>query len=416
MIFFYQAFDRDGNIVADFIDSPTETKARQKIRGLGLYLVKLQKHDVKQPVDSGTSNTGLRAILNFITNFVNIRASVRQVGLFSRQLATLLKAGLPLPVAITDIVEQIDNKYFRNIIADVKEKLEGGSSFSNALQQHRPIFSDMYINMVRVGENLGSLDQVIERLAENEEKKNILTSKIRSAMVYPSFMLLFAIAVVVFLMVNVIPTIATMFTELQKDLPLPTKIVIGTSNFLSDFWLLIPLAAIAVFIGYRRYSRTPEGRKKIDEYKLRVPLFKTIYNKLIVYRFTQNLGILLSNKVDLLKSFEIVKKIIGNVIIEEKITDAAEQIKEGTSVTKALKSTDFLPKLVIGMITAGEASDNLDTMLLNIGNVYETELDLTVTSITSLIEPIVIIIMGLGIALIVMSVILPITEMNLLVQ
>jgi general secretion pathway protein F len=417
MIFQYQALDKKGQSVSDYIDAPSETSAKQKIRSQGLYLVKLQRHELASKSEGPTqAGSPFKVALQKLYDLLSIRLSSKEIGLFSRQLSTLLKAGLPLPVAITDIVEQIDNKHFKNVIADVKEKLEQGSSFSNALGQHRRVFSDMYVNMVRVGESLGSLDQVIARLADLEEKRNILTSRIRSALWYPSFMFLFAMGVMAFLMINVIPTIADMFADQKRELPIPTKIVIGLSSFLSNFWYLIPIAAIALLYLYNRYVHTREGRTKVDDLKLRVPFLKNIYKRIIVYRFTQNLGILLNNKVDIIKSFEIVKKIVGNVIIEKKIEDAAKRIREGATVANSLNKSEFLPKLVMGMITAGEASDNLDTMLLNIGNVYETELDLTITSMTSLIEPVIIIIMGVIIATIVMSVILPITQMNLLVQ
>jgi len=416
MIFQYQALDRSGKNITDFIDAPSETSARQKIRGQGLYLTKLKKQEISTTETADAARTSMKVLARRLIDVMSLKLSTKQLGLFSRQLSTLLKAGLPLPVAITDIVDQIDNKHFRNVIADIKEKLEQGTSFSNALSQHRAIFPDMYISMVRVGENLGSLDQVIARLADPEEKQNILTSRIRSALWYPAFMLLFAMAVMMFLMTNVIPTIASMFDEQKRDLPLVTSIVIGISSFLSKFWYIPILLVIVLIYLYHRYIQTPQGRRKVDELKLKVPLVSNLYKRLIVFRFTQNLGVLLSNKVDIIKSFEIVKKIVGNVIIEEKIEEAAAKIKEGVSVSNSLSKSEFLPKLVLGMISAGEASDNLDTMLLNIGNVYETELDLTVTSLTSLMEPIIIIIMGLIIALIVMSVILPITQMNMLLQ
>lgn len=414
MIYQYQALNNQGKTVADFIDAPNEAAARQKIKSLGLYPVKIKKQDVAGDVPTPESSGKLKSILNNLSKSLNVRISSRHVGLFSRQLATLLRAGLPLPTAIADIIDQIENANFRNVIVDLREKLEEGSSFSNALMRHRNIFSDMYINMVRVGENLGSLDEVIERLAELEEKKNILTSKVRAALWYPSFMLIFSAIVVIFLLVYVIPKITEMFKDQKRELPLPTKIVIGTSNFLSDFWFLIPIIIIIVLYSYNRYVSNEAGRRKIDEIKLKIPLIQKLYNKLIVQKFTQNLGILLSNRVDIIKSFEIVEKIVGNKIIEEKISESASMIKEGSSVSQALKKTDFLPKLVLGMITAGEASDNLDTMLLNIGRVYETELDLTITSLTSLIEPIIIIIMGVAIATIVIAVMLPIMEMNLM--
>jgi len=414
MIFEYQALNKKGDTVYDFVDAPTDVAARQKLRGQGLYVVKLTKHEVHDRASSGSGIFG--KMYADALNFIALKISSKQVGIFSRQLATLLRAGMPLPVAIADIIEQIENQNFKKVVVDIREKLEEGSSLSNALTRHRVIFSEMYISMVRVGENLGSLDQVIERLADLEEKKNILKSKIQAALWYPSFMIFFAIAVVVFLMVNIIPSLSRMFIDLGRELPLPTKIVMGISGFFSTFWWVLIILFVGTFYYLNHYIKTPEGRPKFDEFKLDFPLVSKLYRKLIVLRFTQNLGILLNNKVDIIKSFEIVKKIVMNVIIEERIEDASKRIKEGSSVSNALSKSGFLPKLVMGMITAGEASDNLDTMLLNIGKVYETEIDLTVTSLTNLIEPFIIIFMGIVIGSIVISVLLPIFEMNLIMQ
>ena len=416
MIFEYQALNKKGNTVSDFIDAPTEIAARQKLRNQELYVVRINRHEITEKKDGAKKISSLKKAYRDAINYISLKLSSKQIGIFSRQLATLLKAGMPLPVAITDIIDQVDNQNFKNIVIDVKEKLEEGSSFSNSLSRHRTVFSDMYINMVRVGENLGSLDQVVERLADLEEKKNILKSKIQAALWYPSFMILFALIVIIFMMVSIIPSLSRMFIDLGRELPLPTRIVMGLSDFLSSFWYII-LILIAGSIYYlNRYIKSTEGKKWFDELKLKLPLFSNLYRKLIVLRFTQNFGILLNNKVDIIKSFEIVKKIVGNTIIESSIEVAAKRVKEGSSVSNALSKSDFLPKMVIGMISAGEASDNLDSMLLNIGNVYETELDLTVTSITNLIEPIIIIIMGIVIGTIVISVLLPIFEMNLILQ
>jgi len=413
MLYYYRALNNKGDEVTNYIDAPNETAAKQKIRKSGLYVT-----FIKDQENVKTSQTKFnfkeffdRALLNFRKN-----SAKKQVGLFSRQLSTLLKAGMPLMVAITDIIEQIDNNIFKNVIIDIKEKVEGGSSFSNAIAQHKELFSEMYINMIRVGENLGSLDEVISRLAEMEEKKTFLKNKIRAALWYPVFMLAFSSMIVVFLMVNIIPTITEIFVEQNKELPIPTKIVMGISNFLTHFWILIPILMIIVFYFYKRYSATKEGRKKIDEVLMKLPLVSRLYNKIIVYRFTLNLGVLLSNKVDLLKSFEIVKKIVNNMIVEEKIDSALKNIQEGASIAQSLKKCEFLPKLVIGMISAGEASDKVDEMLLNIGNVYENEIDMVVTSLTGMIEPLIIIVMGIIIGIIVLSVMMPIMEMNLMVQ
>jgi general secretion pathway protein F len=415
MIYYYQALDNKGESVSDFIDAPSENSARQKIRQKGFYPVKLEKRDVSTESQDGKGGR-LKVFFDRAANLLGTRFIKRQVGLFSRQLATLLTAGMQLPMAISNIIDQIDNKHFRNIIADVKEKLEEGSSFSNALKRHRNVFSDMYVSMVLVGENLGSLDHVMERLAESEEKNMMMKNKIQAALYYPMFMLFFAIIVVMFLMINVIPSISEMFVEQNKKLPLSTEIVIAVSDFLSYTWYMIPFLVLGIIYLAKRTTRSEEGKRKLDEIKLKTPLIKGIYRKTLVYRFTQNLGILMDNKVDIIKSFEIVGKIVDNSVVEEKIIEAGKQIKEGSSISNALTQAEFLPKMVLGMIAAGEASDQLDAMMLNIGKVYETEIELTITSLTNLLEPVIIIIMGLLIGTIVMAVMLPMMEMNLLVQ
>ena len=413
MLYYYRALNSKGEEVTDYIDAPTELAAKQKVRKSGLYITFIKDQDKKK---SDQNKFNIKEYSDRLLLQLRKNSAKKQVGLFSRQLSTLLKAGMPLMVAINDIIEQIDNKIFKNIVIDIKEKVEGGSSFSNTLTLHKDLFSEMYINMIRVGENLGSLDEVIARLAEMEEKKTFLKNKIRAALWYPVFMLTFSLLIVVFLLVNIIPTISEIFIEQNRELPLPTKIVIGLSNFLTHFWILIPVFMVLLYYFYKRYSSTAEGRRKIDEVLMKLPMISRLYNKIIVYRFTLNLGVLLSNKVDLIKSFEIVKKIVNNLIVEEKIDKALKNIQEGASIAQSLKKYEFLPKLVIGMIAAGEASDKVDEMLLNIGNVYENEIDMVVTSLTGMIEPLIIIMMGVIIGVIVLSVMMPIMEMNLMVQ
>ena len=417
MIYEYQAIGAKGKTVTDIIDAPNPIKAREKLRSQGLYVVKITPRmagaDKAKTKPGGSAIGGLWEKFN---DYISAKMSAKQVGIFSRQLATLLGAGLPLLRAISDILDQTENQNFKHIVADLKEKLEEGQSFSNCLARHKNVFSEMYVNMVRVGENLGSLDTVVERLADIEEKNSVLKGKIQGALMYPAFMIFFSIAIVIFLMVKIVPSLADMFTQMGKELPLPTTIVMGISSFLSSFWWVLLILAVGGIYFFNRYIKTANGREWYDTKLLTLPLVSSLYRKQLVLKFTQNLGILLNNNVDIIKSFEIVQKIVGNTIIEKKIAEAAVKIKEGTPVSKALSKADFLPKLVIGMIAAGEASDTLDDMLLKIGRVYEIELDITISSLTRIIEPMIIIFMGGVVGLIVISVMLPILQMNLLVQ
>ncbi len=416
MIFEYVALTSKGETVADIIDAPSEVVARQRLRSNGLYIVKISKQD-SEKVDTVKSSTNIfNTIIDKISFYISLQLSTKEISTFSRQLSTMLKAGMPLLTSISTIIDQIENPIFKRAIIDVKTKVEEGSSLSNSLERHTYIFNEMYINMIRVGESLGSLDNALERLADLEEKKNLLKSKVQSALWYPAFMILFAIAVVTFLMISIIPSLGRMFAELGKDLPIPTKIVIGTSNFITSFWYVIIIVVILCFYYFNRYKSTEEGRKKIDELKLKLPVASSLYKKVLIHRFTYNLGVLLSNRVDVIKSFEIVQRLMRNVIVEENIKKAAKMVQEGSSISNALSKERFLPQYIIGMIAAGESSDTVDEMLLNIGKIYENEIELSINSMTSLIEPIIIVCMGFVIGLIVISVLLPIFEMNLIVK
>ncbi len=416
MVFEYIALTNKGETVADIIDAPSEVAARQRLRAEGLYIVKISKQDLDKAETIQPSTNFLNAIIDKISFYISLQLSAKEISTFSRQLSTMLKAGMPLLTSISTIIDQIENPIFKRAIIDVKTKVEEGSSLSNALERHHYIFNEMYINMIRVGESLGSLDSALERLADLEEKKNLLKSKVQSALWYPAFMILFAIAVVTFLMISIIPSLGRMFAELGKDLPIPTKIVMGISNFITSFWYVIIIAIILIIYYFNRYKNTEEGRRKIDELKLKLPVASSLYKKILIHRFTYNLGVLLSNRVDVIKSFEIVQRLMRNMIIEENIRKAAKMVQEGSSISNALSKERFLPQYIIGMIAAGESSDTVDEMLLNIGKIYENEIELSINSMTGLIEPIIIVCMGFVIGLIVISVLLPIFEMNLIVK
>lgn len=416
MIFEYIALTKKGETVADIIDAPSEVTARQRLRSNGLYIVKISKQDSETTTTAQTSTNIFNTLIDKISYYISLQLSIKEISTFSRQLSTMLKAGMPLLTSISTIIDQIENPIFKRAIIDVKTKVEEGSSLSNALERHHYIFNEMYINMIRVGESLGSLDSALERLADLEEKRNLLKSKVQSAFWYPAFMILFAIAVVTFLMISIIPSLGRMFAELGKDLPFPTKIVMGLSNFIVSFWYIIVLIIILSIYYFNRYKKTKEGRKKIDQLKLTLPIASSLYKKILFHRFTYNLGILLSNRVDVIKSFEIVQRLMQNIIVEESIKKATKMVQEGSSISNALSKERFLPQYIIGMIAAGESSDTLDEMLLNIGKIYENEIELSINSMTSLIEPIIIVCMGFVIGLIVISVLLPIFEMNLIVK
>ncbi|HPM34376.1 MAG TPA: type II secretion system F family protein, partial [Spirochaetota bacterium] len=309
-----------------------------------------------------------------------------------------------------------DNSHMKLVLADIRQKLEGGSPLSKAIASHNEVFSEMYSNMIRIGENMGSLDTVLERLADIEEKNANIKNSLKLAFQYPVFMLIFTSCIASFLMIKVVPTISDMFIQLNKELPLPTRIVVGTSSFAAKYWIIILIALVALFILFKKYSKTPEGRNKIDAFMFKIPIFNHFYTKVICLRFCQNLGIMAQNGVDIVKSLEIVKKQIGNTVIEKKIEEASVRIVEGAPISKALITAEFLPKMVTGMISVAEASDTLDSMLIKISDLYQNEIDRSLLSLTKMIEPVLIVVMGGLIGLIVLSIMLPIIDLNLSIQ
>lgn len=414
MIFQYDAINKKGKDISGIVDAVNQIKAKEKLKSEGLYVKKIWEHTKDSPL-SKESNVFAK-YASIISDKISAKKIQKLTPLFSRQLSTLLRAGMPLNRAMADIIDQTDNSHMKLVLADIRQKLEGGSPLSKAIASHNEVFSEMYSNMIRIGENMGSLDTVLERLADIEEKNANIKNSLKLAFQYPVFMLIFTLSVLSFLMIKVVPTISDMFSQLNKELPLPTKIVVGTSSFAAKYWIIILIALIALFFLFRKYSKTPEGRRKIDAFMFKIPVFNHFYTKVICLRFCQNLGIMAQNGVDIVKSLDIIKKQIGNTVIEKKIEEASERIVEGAPISKALIMADFLPKMVTGMISVAEASDTLDSMLIKISDLYQNEIDRSLLSLTKMIEPVLIVVMGGLIGLIVLSIMLPIIDLNLSIQ
>jgi type II secretory pathway component PulF len=411
MIFQYEAINRKGNTVRDIVEAPNATKAREKLREQGLYVKAITQHDKASMTSSDGS--ALTRYAEHFTHRLNISRSRKQTGLFARQLGALLKSGMPLARALGDIMDQEENPHFKLVLADIKQKVESGSSFSTALATHGEIFGEMFTNMIRVGENLGSLDMVVTRLADAEEKSETIRSSVKLAMYYPALMFGFTSAVLMLLMIWVVPTISEMYVQIGKELPLPTQIVIGFSNLISGYWLVMLIAAIAGVFLFRRYYRTDEGRLRVDGWKFRVPYFKHLYSRLVVLRFCSSLGMLLQNGVDIIRSLEIARRNVNNRVVEKKIEEMGAKVREGASLSRSLVNAGFLPKMVTGMISVGEASDTVDEMLIKVAELYQDEVDRTIQTLTKLIEPVMILVMGGIIGLIAIAIILPVVNLNM---
>ncbi len=333
---------------------------------------------------------------------------------FTRQFGTMINAGLPLVQCLEILSTQSENKVLRESVGDVKGAVEAGSTFSDALKKHPKVFDDLYVNMVHAGEVGGLLDTILTRLAKHIEKAMKLKGQIKSAMIYPAAILGVAFVVICVLMIWVIPIFAKMFDELSNGkmgLPGPTQIVIDVSNAFQSYWWVGMLAAGGVVFGVKKYYATPKGRMAIDKFLLKTPVFGDLIRKASVAKFTRTLGTLLSSGVPLLDGLSICAKTSGNKVIEETLLNARVSISGGKTIADPLASSQVFPKMVTHMIAVGESTGALDAMLGKIADFYEDEVDQAVASLTSLLEPMMMVFLGVVIGFIVIAMYLPIFKM-----
>ena len=334
---------------------------------------------------------------------------------FTRQFGTMINAGLPLVQCLEILSTQSENKVLRTTIGEVKIQVEAGSTFSDALRRHPKVFDDLYVNLVHAGEVGGLLDTILTRLAKYIEKAMKLKGQIKSAMIYPAAILGVAVVVIAVLMIWVIPIFAKMFNELsggKMGLPGPTQLVIDISNMFTSYWWVMLIGTGAIVFGTKKYYSTPKGRMVIDKLLLKAPVFGDLIRKASVAKFTRTLGTLLASGVPLLDGMTICAKTAGNKVIEETLINARISISGGKTIADPLAASGVFPKMVTHMIAVGESTGALDAMLGKIADFYEDEVDQAVASLTSLLEPIMMVFLGIVIGFIVVAMYLPIFKMS----
>jgi type IV pilus assembly protein PilC len=339
------------------------------------------------------------------------KVRLKDLAIYSRQLSVLIDAELPLIQSLNILAEQTKNKYFKRVIKDIRADVEAGSTLNQAKRKFPKVFDDLYCNLVSSGEQSGSLDVMLRRLAEYLEKIVRLRAQVRQAMIYPTAVLTFAVVVVVFMLWKVIPVFASIFLELGAQLPFLTQIVINLSNFIQKYILFLVIGTIALIFGFRYWRRTPSGRRIVDRFLLRIPLFGKLLVKVGLSRVTRTLSTLLSGGVPMLESLKITSSTSGNVIIEEHIMQARSMVAEGTSLREALKEKGRFPFMMIQMVGVGEATGTLDEMLTKLANFYDEEVETSVASLLSILEPILLIFVGCLVGSIVVSMYLPIFDL-----
>jgi general secretion pathway protein F len=405
-VFEYTALDKSGKTRSGVIDADSMVAARQKLRGTGIFPV-----DVKEAVVRSREERKKNLSLNTLFS----RVKREEIQAVTRQLATLLGAGIPLVSSLDALIQQAVSAPLKKVLSHIKESVNEGNSLTSSLAQHPNLFSNIYINMVKAGEASGSLDIVLERLAEFGEHQQVLRGRFKAALVYPVFMACVGSAVLFYLITFIVPSITRIFTEMNQALPLPTVILIGVSHFMRSFWWALLAVLVALGFGLREFIRRPRGRHLWDEAKLRMMVVGSINRKLILARFGRTLGSLLQSGVPLLTSLGIVRNIVNNTLVARTIDDATVEIREGKSLHAALARSPWFPPVVLQMISVGEQSGELEGMLRKMAAAYEREVEAEIMGATSLMEPMMILFMGVIVLFIVVSILLPIFEMNQLV-
>jgi type IV pilus assembly protein PilC len=320
--------------------------------------------------------------------------STKDLAIFTRQFATMISAGLPLVQCLDILAKQSSKPSFGRIISDVTREVESGATLSDALGKHKDVFDDLFRNMVAAGEAGGVLDEILMRLATYIEKADALKRKVQSAMVYPAVVLSVALGATCFMLIFIIPTFAKMFTDFGGELPLPTKIVLGLSNFLKSFWWAMALGVAGAGFFLKQFAATENGRRTLDAMMLKMPILGDVLLKGGVARFTRTLGTLIASGVPILAGLEITARTAGNKVLSEAIMTARASIREGETVSAPLKASGVFPPMVVQMISVGEQTGALDEMLTKIAVFYEAEVDTAVDTLTSIIEPVMIVVMG----------------------
>ncbi len=389
-----------------------ETSKGKKKRGTIVGLsdneaaFKLRKKDLNPTSVINVTNTFGSKFLMFIAPIGG-----KDLVIFSRQFSVMISANVPVVESLLILVDQTNNISLKNMLSEIAFEVDGGSFLSDAFAKRPKIFSDFFVNIIRSGESSGKLDEVLNYLADEMEKNYDMVSKIKGAMIYPVFVMSGLVAVAIVLMIYVIPNLTTILTETGMELPISTRIVIGTSKFLQSYIIFVLLAAGGLAFLIRAYLRTYSGKRNFDIIKLRMPIFGTLFKYIYLMRFTRSLSTLLKGGVTITRSLEITAEVVGNVIYKELILQTLESINDGNPLATVMENSNYIPKMVPQMIAVGEKTGKIDTVLDRITSFYSREASNMLDNLSKLMEPMIMVIMGVGVGIMVAAVILPMYNM-----
>jgi type IV pilus assembly protein PilC len=397
--FKYTARNAQGKLVDGIVESPNQDALVKMLRSQGLLVTAITQ-------DQGKAAVGKRKF-----SIRRTRVSLDDLIIFSRQLATMVSAGLPLIESLDVLGDQLENPILRKVVIDVRKDVEGGSTFTAALEKHPKIFNQLYVSMVRAGEASGMLDSIMNQLAMYLEKAGSIARKVKSALVYPAVVSIIAVLIIIFILVKVIPTFESIYKSFDAQLPMPTQIIVYISRALRKFWFIWIAGFFGLSYLFKRYVNTPRGRWQFDTFKLNMPIFGDLFRKVAVAKFTRTLSTLVRSGVNILNALEIVAKTAGNVIVENAVNKTKNSIQQGETIAGPLAQTGVFPPMVTRMIDVGEKTGALEEMLNKISEFYEDQVDAAVSGLTSMLEPIMIAIMGVIVGGIVIAMYLPVFNM-----
>ncbi|OGM82413.1 hypothetical protein A2394_02840 [Candidatus Woesebacteria bacterium RIFOXYB1_FULL_42_36] len=395
--FNYKAKDKSGNLVVGEVEAANPSAAAKLVKGRGLYVISI----------SAKMDSPFAIIRRF-----KERITIGDVATFTRQLSTMINAGLPITEAILILRAQSKGP-MQKIVAQILADIEAGESFSNSLSKHPKVFTRTYIALVKSGEVGGVMDAVLLKLADNMEKQQEFGNRVRGALIYPVIIIVGMVVVAFVMMIFVIPKLTSMYTDFGADLPLPTKVLMGVSNFLVHFWFVIViLLGLGIYV-YKLYVETPEGRRKVDALMFKIPVYGELVRQIILTDLTRTLSLMVGAGVPILEALNITSEVVSNTVISDALKDAAKQVERGFPIAFSFsRHPEAFPFLLSQMVAVGEETGKMDEVLTKISHIFEVESDDKVKGLTAAIEPIVMVVLGIGVGFMVIAVILPIYNLT----
>lgn len=398
-IYFYKAKDRGGAATDGVIDAASVEAAADILMAKKLTVIDISLKPRK-------------SYLSFFTFILSKKVPIKDLVIFFRQMAVMLNANMPLVRALRILIKQNQNEYFRTVLAGLADEVDGGSTLSAAMEFYEDIFSKFFVNIIRSGETSGRLSEVMNYLADQKEKDYDLESKVRGAMLYPAFIVTVLIVVAFIVITFVVPNITAVLIESGATLPILTRILIESSNFLRSYWWLIMLVVAALIGGGIYEIRTPPGRALFDEIKLRLPIFGLIYRNIYLVRICRSFATLVKGGVPIAISLVIVRDVVDNVVYERVLDEASRSVEEGNQISESFLTSPYIPSIMSQMVMVGEESGKLEEILERIADFYSREIDNTVRNLSNLIEPIIMVVLGVAVGLFVAAVILPMWQLS----